>query len=127
MNWPGPLSSPANESLIVLRNEGVPCLSRGGNNPRMHSSHRRNHRIRRNGSHGSRNHGSHHNGSPRPLWVGEKFSFGASAAGAVEAAAPPASEKVKPAAPNAGTAALATRFRFEACFTDIVASPPNLK
>ena len=35
----------------------------------------------------------------------------------------PASEKVKPAAPNAGIAALITLFRFEACFTrDIVAS-----
>src|SRR5690242_18889601 len=56
---------------------------------------------------------------------GEKFSFcGVSAFGSVDAEAPPASEKVNPAAPNAGTAALAPRFRLEACFTDIVASPP---
>ena len=41
--------------------------------------------------------------------------------GSADAEAPPASEKVNPAAPNAGTAALVTRFRLEACF-DIVAS-----
>jgi hypothetical protein len=46
-----------------------------------------------------------------------------SAFGRADAEAPPASEKVSPAAPNAGTAALVTRFRLEACF-DIVASPP---
>jgi hypothetical protein len=46
-----------------------------------------------------------------------------SAAGTADAEAPPASEKVKPAAPSAGIVALATLFRFEACFTrDIVAS-----
>jgi hypothetical protein len=56
---------------------------------------------------------------------GEKFSFcGVSAVvGRADAEAPPASEKVNPAAPNAGIAALVTRFRLEACF-DIVASPP---
>jgi hypothetical protein len=55
---------------------------------------------------------------------GEKFNFcGVSAAGTADAAALPASEKVKPAAPRAGIAAFATLFRFEACFTrDIVAS-----
>jgi hypothetical protein len=43
--------------------------------------------------------------------------------GTAEADAPPASEKVKPTAPNAGTAALVTRFVFEACLTRaIVAS-----
>lgn len=58
--------------------------------------------------------------------VGEKLSFcGVSAFGRADAEAPPASEKVNPAAPNAGTAALVTRFRLEACF-DIVASPPYL-
>jgi hypothetical protein len=56
-------------------------------------------------------------------WVGEVFSCGVSAVGRADAEAPPASEKVNPAAPNAGTAALVTRFRLEACF-DIVASPP---
>jgi hypothetical protein len=55
---------------------------------------------------------------------GEKFNFcGVSAAGTADAEAPPASEKVKPAAPKAGIVAFATLFRFEACFTrDIVAS-----
>src|SRR5689334_25090795 len=58
---------------------------------------------------------------------GEKFSFcGVSAVGSVDAEAPPASEKVNPAAPNAGATAFAARFRLEACFTDIVASPPYL-
>jgi hypothetical protein len=43
--------------------------------------------------------------------------------GTADADAPPTSEKVNPAAPNAGTAALVTRFRFEACFNlGIVAS-----
>jgi hypothetical protein len=39
-----------------------------------------------------------------------------SCVGATAAEAPPASEKVNPAAPNTGTA-LFTRLRFEACFT----------
>ncbi|WP_154071055.1 hypothetical protein [Bradyrhizobium lablabi] len=48
--------------------------------------------------------------------------------GTADAFAPPASEKVNPTAPNAGTAALVTRFRFEACFTrDIVASSIPVK
>jgi hypothetical protein len=51
---------------------------------------------------------------------------GASTAGTAVAEAVPASEKVNPAAPKAGTAALATLFRFEACFTrDIVVPPSN--
>ena len=41
---------------------------------------------------------------------------GMSVVGATAADAPPASEKVSPAAPNTGTA-FVTRFRFEACFT----------
>jgi hypothetical protein len=41
---------------------------------------------------------------------------GTSVVGATAADAPPASEKVSPAAPNTGTA-FVTRFRFEACFT----------
>lgn len=46
-----------------------------------------------------------------------------SAIGTADADAPPVSEKVKPAAPSAGKAALVTRFFVEACFTrDIVAS-----
>jgi hypothetical protein len=55
---------------------------------------------------------------------GEKFNFcGVSVAGTADAEALPASEKVNPAAPRAGTAAFATLLRFEACFTrDIVAS-----
>jgi hypothetical protein len=63
--------------------------------------------------------------SPRTNdWFGSKLSFcGAFVSGIVEAAALPASEKVNPAAPSAGTAAFAILFRFEACFTrDIVAS-----
>jgi len=40
---------------------------------------------------------------------------GMSVVGATAADAPPASEKVSPAAPNTGTA-FVTRFRFEACF-----------
>jgi hypothetical protein len=57
-------------------------------------------------------------------WVGAKLSFcGTSAVGMADAEALPTSPKVKPAAPNAGTAALVTRFRFGACFTrGIVAS-----
>jgi hypothetical protein len=47
---------------------------------------------------------------------------GISAAGTTAADAPPTSDKVNPAAPNAGTA-FVKRFRFEACFTRaIVAS-----
>jgi len=42
---------------------------------------------------------------------------GTSAVGTVEADALPSNEKVNPAAPNAGMAALVTRFRVEACFT----------
>src|SRR2546429_351373 len=41
---------------------------------------------------------------------------GMSVVGATAADAPPASEKVSPAAPNTGTA-FVTRCRFEACFT----------
>ncbi|WP_161491872.1 hypothetical protein [Bradyrhizobium centrolobii] len=49
---------------------------------------------------------------------GEKFGLcWTSLVGIAAADALPASEKVSPAAPNAGTAALATRFFFEACFT----------
>jgi hypothetical protein len=40
-----------------------------------------------------------------------------SAVGTADADAPPINEKVNPAAPNAGIAALVTRFRFEASFT----------
>ncbi|WP_210180965.1 hypothetical protein, partial [Bradyrhizobium valentinum] len=43
-----------------------------------------------------------------------------------EADAPPASEKVNPAAPNAGTAVLATRFFFEACFTRGMVASSNV-
>jgi len=44
------------------------------------------------------------------------------------ASALPATEKVNPAAPNAGTAALVTRFFFEACFTrGMVASSNSLQ
>jgi hypothetical protein len=51
-------------------------------------------------------------------WVGTLFGVCCtSAVGTADADAPPTSEKVNPAAPNAGAAALATRFRFEACFT----------
>jgi hypothetical protein len=42
---------------------------------------------------------------------------GTSAVGMVDAEAPPASPNVRPAAPSAGTAALVTRFRFEASFS----------
>ena len=47
---------------------------------------------------------------------GAKLCFWTSAAGIAEASALPAAEKVNPATPNAGTAALVTRFFFEACF-----------
>jgi hypothetical protein len=51
----------------------------------------------------------------RPCWT--------SPVGTADADAPPASEKVSPAAPSAGIAVLVTRFFFEACFTrDMVAS-----
>jgi len=54
---------------------------------------------------------------------GAKFGLWTSAVGTAAAYALPASEKVNPAAPNAGTAVLVTRFFFEACFTrDMVAS-----
>ena len=43
-----------------------------------------------------------------------------------DADAPPASEKVNPAAPNAGTAALVTRFFFEACFTRCIVASSNV-
>jgi hypothetical protein len=49
-----------------------------------------------------------------------------SAAGTADADAPPASEKVNPAAPNAGTAVLVTRFFFEACFTRGMATSSNV-
>src|SRR5439155_3047671 len=45
----------------------------------------------------------------RPCWT--------SPVGTADADAPPASEKVNPAAPSAGIAVLVTRFFFEACFT----------
>jgi hypothetical protein len=49
-----------------------------------------------------------------------------STAGTAEAEAPPASEKVRPAAPKAGIVAFATLFRFEACFTRDIVAPPYL-
>jgi hypothetical protein len=50
-----------------------------------------------------------------------------SVVGATAADAPPASEKLSPAAPNTGTA-FVTRFRFEACFTrDMFASSVPVK
>src|ERR1700724_1881066 len=52
---------------------------------------------------------------------------GTSCVGTAAADAPPASEKVNPAAPNTG-AAIVPRFRFEACFTpSIVASSITFK
>jgi hypothetical protein len=52
---------------------------------------------------------------------------GMSVVGATAADAPPASEKLSPAAPNTGTA-FVTRFRFEACFTrDMFASSVPVK
>jgi len=51
-------------------------------------------------------------------WVGAKLVVCCkSAVGTADADAPPTSEIVRPAAPKAGTAALVTRFCFEACFT----------
>src|ERR1700730_14226781 len=52
--------------------------------------------------------------------------LGTSDVGTADADAPPTSEKVTPAAPNAGTA-FATRFRFEACFTPGIVAPPYLQ
>jgi hypothetical protein len=52
--------------------------------------------------------------------------LGTSDVGTADADAPPTSEKVNPAAPNAGTA-FATRFRFEACFTPGIVAPPYLQ
>jgi hypothetical protein len=50
--------------------------------------------------------------------VGAYFKVcGASAVGTADADALPTSERVNPAAPNAGTAALVTRCRLGACFT----------
>jgi hypothetical protein len=51
---------------------------------------------------------------------------GTSDVGTADADAPPTSEKVKPAAPNAGTA-FATRFRFEASLTPGIVVPPYLQ
>jgi len=48
------------------------------------------------------------------------------AVGATAADAPPASEKVSPAAPSAGTAVLMTRFFFEACFTRGMVASSNV-
>ena len=46
--------------------------------------------------------------------------------GTAAAYALPASEKVNPAAPNAGTAVLVTRFFFEACFTRGMVASSNM-
>ncbi|WP_156434984.1 hypothetical protein [Bradyrhizobium lablabi] len=46
--------------------------------------------------------------------------------GTADADAPPASEKVNPAAPNAGTAVLVTRFFVEACFTRGMVASSNV-
>jgi hypothetical protein len=54
----------------------------------------------------------------RPCWT--------SPVGTADADAPPASEKVNPAAPNAGTAVLVTRFLFEACFTRGMVASSNV-
>jgi hypothetical protein len=61
-------------------------------------------------------------------WFGAKCVVcGTSAAGTAEADALPSNEKVNPAAPNAGMAALLTRFCLEACFTcGMVASSVSL-
>ena len=48
------------------------------------------------------------------------------AVGTADADALPASEKVNPAAPNAGTAVLVTRFFFEACFTRGMVASSNM-
>jgi hypothetical protein len=62
------------------------------------------------------------------IMPGTKFGLCTSAVGTAAAYALPASEKVNPAAPNAGTAVLVTRFFFEACFTrDMVASSDRFK
>jgi hypothetical protein len=52
--------------------------------------------------------------------------LGTSDVGTADADAAPTSEKVNPAAPNAGTA-FVTRFRFEACFTPGIVVPPYLQ
>jgi hypothetical protein len=46
--------------------------------------------------------------------------------GTADADAPPASEKVNPAAPSAGTAVLVIRFLFEACFNRAMAASSNV-
>lgn len=51
---------------------------------------------------------------------------GVSAIGTADANALPANEKVKPAAPNAGTAVFVTRFFFEACFTRGMVASSNI-
>jgi hypothetical protein len=53
--------------------------------------------------------------------------FGTSVTGATDADAPPTSEKVNPAAPNIGIAALVTRLLFEACFTRGIVPPGPVK
>jgi len=56
-------------------------------------------------------------------WPGEKFNrCWGSSAGAADAIALPAIEKVSPANPSAGTAALVIRFVFEACFARCMAA-----
>jgi hypothetical protein len=58
---------------------------------------------------------------------GAKFDLcRTSPVGTTDADAPPASEKVNPAAPNAGTAVLVTRFFFEACFTRCMVASSNV-
>jgi hypothetical protein len=52
--------------------------------------------------------------------------LGTSDVGTADADAAPTSEKVNPAAPNAGTA-FPTRFRFESCFTPGIVAPPYLQ
>jgi hypothetical protein len=55
---------------------------------------------------------------------GAKFVVsGTSAVGKAGADALPSSEKVNPAAPNAGMVALVTRFCLEACFTPGMVAP----
>jgi hypothetical protein len=63
------------------------------------------------------------------IMPGEKFcACLTSPVGTADANALPASEKVNPAAPNAGTAVLVMRFFFEACFTrGMVASSTIVK
>jgi hypothetical protein len=56
-------------------------------------------------------------------WPGVKFSLcWGSSAGTADAIALPAIEKVSPANPSAGTAALVIRFFFEACFVRCMAA-----